>query len=192
MSSLSFCCLRGHSSTRTTRGKLGWEEELRERDGVMIYSIVWEHTAGAVLQNERLAGRAWASSKGKKLSLSLLGHHTHCEWDIQWRYHCCVQMGEEWGGESCIPLDNWVILGEPACREAEQLEAGRQHLLLLSKCVYLQSSQRCLWLSKGVNLIGLKPLVDNYSLLLLSPLPMPSCPAYETEFTGYKWMQCYA
>lgn len=58
MSSLSFCCLRGHSSTRTTRGKLGWEEELRERDGVMIYSIVWEHTAGAVVQNERLAGRA--------------------------------------------------------------------------------------------------------------------------------------
>lgn len=41
------------------------------------------------------------------------------------------------GVESCIPLDNWVVLGEPTCREAEQLEAGRQHLLLLSKCVYL-------------------------------------------------------
>lgn len=99
-------------------------------------------------------------------------------------------MGEEWGGESCIPLDNWVIPGELACREAEQLEAGRQHLPLLSKCVYLQSSLRCLWLRKGVNLTGFKP-VDNFSLLLF-PLPMPSCPIYETLFTGYKWMQCYA
>lgn len=44
-----------------------------------------------------------------------------------------LQMGEEWGGESCIPLDSWVILGEPVCREAGQLEPGRQHLLLLSK-----------------------------------------------------------
>lgn len=45
----------------------------------MIYSIVWDHTGVAVLRNERLAGRALPSSKGKKLSLSLLGHQTYCE-----------------------------------------------------------------------------------------------------------------
>lgn len=79
MSSLSFCCLRSHSSTSTTCGKLGWGEELRERDDVMIFSIVWEQTGVALLQNERLAGRAFPSSKGKKLSLSQEGHHTYCE-----------------------------------------------------------------------------------------------------------------
>lgn len=83
MSSLFFCCHRSHSSTSTTCGKLGWEEEMRESDGVMTYSIVREHTGVAVLQNERLAGRALASTKGKKLSLSLSGHHTYCERDIQ-------------------------------------------------------------------------------------------------------------
>lgn len=100
----------------------------------------------------------------------------------------CENSGME---RAASPLRTGWSSGNWHAGEAEHLYAGRQHLPLRSKCVYLQSSRQCLWLRKGVNLIGFKSLADNYSLLSLPPLLMPSCPRYGIPSSDYKRMQRY-